>query len=76
MKPIPIHQAKAQLSKLIDRALEGEPIVIARGKRPMVRLVPVQQIRGRQFGVMRGKARVTDAFFEPLPDEELDAWEQ
>jgi putative addiction module component (TIGR02574 family) len=32
--------------------------------------------RGRVFGAMKGKATVTDAFFEPLPDEELDAWSQ
>jgi len=76
MKPIPIHKAKAQLSELIERACAGESVIIARGKRPMVRLVPVDAAVGRVFGAMRGQARVTKAFFEPLPAEELEAWEQ
>ena len=64
-KPIPIHEAKAKLSKLIERARAGETIIIARGKEPMVRLVPVDAPRGRRFGAMRGRAKVTDAFFDP-----------
>jgi antitoxin (DNA-binding transcriptional repressor) of toxin-antitoxin stability system len=51
--------------------------VIARGKTPVVRLVPVEAAKPlRKFGVMRGKARTTRAFFKPLPAEEIDAWEQ
>ena len=73
--PTPIHEAKANLSRLIERACAGEVVVIAKGKRPMVRLVPVEGATGRRFGSMRGRASVTDAFFEPLPDEELEAWE-
>lgn len=76
MKPIPIYKAKANLSRLIDRALAGEEVIIARGKRPMVKLVPVQEPTGRRFGSMGGRAAVTDAFFDPLPPEELDAWSQ
>jgi len=72
-----IHAAKTHLSRLIEEACGGEEIVIARGKEPLVRLVPlVQQPHGRVFGAMRGRAAVTDAFFEPLPTEELDAWGQ
>ncbi|OGQ91661.1 MAG: hypothetical protein A2289_19415 [Deltaproteobacteria bacterium RIFOXYA12_FULL_58_15] len=76
MKPVPIHEAKAHLSRLIARACAGESVVIARGKKPMVKLVPVAGASGRQFGAMKGRARVTKAFFEPLPPEELEAWEQ
>lgn len=76
MKPVPIHIAKAKLSELIKRALAGEPVVIAHGRRPMVRLVPVDSPAGRRFGAMSGRAQVTDAFFEPLPQDELDAWQQ
>ena len=72
-----IHAAKTHLSRLIEKACAGEDIVIARGKQPLVRLVPlVQPPHGRVFGAMRGRATVTDAFFEPLPAEELDAWGQ
>ena len=76
MKPVPIHKAKAELSRLIERACAGEEVVIARGKHPVVRLVPVDRpAPRREFGALRGKLVVDDAFFEPLPDEELDAWQ-
>lgn len=76
MKPITIHAAKTNLSKLIRKACDGEEVVIARGKKPVVRLVPVTPARGRRkFGAMRGLARVDDSFFEPLPPEELELWE-
>jgi hypothetical protein len=43
----------------------------------VVRLVPVGSgPPARRFGAMRGKARVTAAFFQPLPPEELEAWER
>jgi len=75
-KPVPIHAAKTNLSRLIERACAGEDIVIARGSTPVVRLVPIAaKPAKRRFGAMKGRARVTAAFFDPLPDAELDAWE-
>ena len=72
-----IHAAKTNLSKLIKRACAGEEIIIARGKEPMVRLVPVDAPeQGRRFGSMRGRARTDEAFFEPLPAEVQDGWNQ
>jgi len=72
-----IHAAKTNLSRLIERACAGEEVVIARGSTPVVRLVPIDRLPvGRTFGAMRGRAKVTTAFFEPLPDEELDGWER
>ena len=77
MPHVTVHVAKTQLSRLIERALAGEDIVIARGKQPVVRIVPVNEPPvGRKFGALKGRATVTDAFFEPLPDSELDAWDQ
>jgi prevent-host-death family protein len=73
---VPIHQAKARLSKLIARACAGESVVISRDKKPVVKLVPVQPPSGRKFGAMRGRAKTGDAFFEPLPAHELDLWRQ
>ena len=76
MKPVPIHKAKAELSKLIARACAGEEVVIARGKRPLVRLVPVDRpLPQRKFGSLRGKIHLDKTFFEPLPDAELRAWD-
>ncbi len=74
---VTIHAAKTQLSKLIRRAQAGEEIVIVRGKEPVARLVPVAWAgRRRVFGAMRGRARTGNAFFEPLPPDELAAWER
>ena len=71
-----IHDAKTNLSRLVERACAGEDIVIARGKTPVVKLTPVlSDVPRRQFGAMKGRARVTRAFFESLPEEELAAWD-
>jgi prevent-host-death family protein len=71
-KPHSIHAAKTQLSRLIERAERGEDVVIARGSTPVARLTRLRTVRpARRFGAMRGRARVTRAFFEPLPESEL-----
>jgi antitoxin (DNA-binding transcriptional repressor) of toxin-antitoxin stability system len=55
----------------------GEEIVLARGKIPIAKLVPYQPVaRKRQFGALRGIVSVGPEFSEPLPDDELAAWEQ
>ena len=69
-----IYDAKAQLSRLIDRAAAGEDIVIARAGKPIVRLVPVEDALPRQPGLLKG-VTIPDSFWDPLPDDELDAWE-
>ena len=72
-----IHDAQAQLSRLIERACAGEDIVIARGKTPVVRLVPIDfEAPARKYGAMKGRSRVSDAFFESLPEDESTAWGQ
>ena len=56
MKTFTIHEAKTNLSKLIEQACQGEEVVIARGPEPMVRLVPIADSKGpRQPGALRGK---------------------
>jgi antitoxin (DNA-binding transcriptional repressor) of toxin-antitoxin stability system len=51
--------ARVSLSRLIERACAGEEVVIARGKTPVVKLVPTgSPAPHRQFGAMRGRARV------------------
>jgi prevent-host-death family protein len=75
METITIHRAKAELSRLIERACRGEEIVIARGKTPVVRLVAIEDKRGqRKPGARKGKIEIGPEFFEPPPPEELDAW--
>lgn len=75
MKPVPIHKAKSTLSRLVARACAGEEVIIARGKRPIVKLVPVDSVEPRRkFGALRGSVVIEDAFFDALPDEEIAAW--
>jgi len=76
MPIITIHQAKTNLSKLIERASQGEEIIIARGSKPVARLIPIGPVNGkRQPGSMKGKLEIGPEFFEPLPEDELAAWE-
>jgi antitoxin (DNA-binding transcriptional repressor) of toxin-antitoxin stability system len=77
METVTIHKAKTELSRLIEKACRGEEIVIARGKTPVVRLVAIGDKKGqRKPGALRGKLKVGPEFFDPLPEEELDAWGQ
>jgi prevent-host-death family protein len=69
-----LYDAKAQLSRLIDRATAGEDILIARAGKPLVRLVPVDEMRPREPGLLKGLT-VPDGFFDPLSEDEQAAWE-
>ena len=72
---VTVHQAKSQLSKLIAAALDGEEVIIARGATPVVKLEPLQPKTGkRAFGAFKDQFALTDAFFDPLPDDELALW--
>jgi prevent-host-death family protein len=77
MATVAIHQAKTRLSQLIARAEAGEEIIIARGKEPVVRLTPLAAAKRRlTFGALKDQLKVPDGFFfDPLPEEELKAWE-
>jgi prevent-host-death family protein len=76
METITIHKAKTQLSRLIEKACQGEEIIIARGKQPVVRLVAIDDKRGnRKPGSLKGKIKIGPEFFLPLPPEELEGWE-
>ncbi len=69
-----VHAAKSQLSKLIDAALAGEEVVIAKGSKPVVRLVPIAR-SGFRFGGLDHLAGTEPDFFEPMSAEDLDLWE-
>ena len=78
MAIVTIHEAKTQLSKLIARAEAGEEIVIARGKQPIAKLTALESPKRKLvFGAFAGQfPAIPDAFFfDPLPDDELRAWE-
>ncbi len=72
-----VHHAKTNLSKLIALAEAGEEVVIARGSHPAVKLTlmtPEPEKKARVFGAMKGQIALTDAFFDPLPEDELALW--
>ena len=70
------HEAKTQLSRLLKRVATGEEIIIARGGRPVARLVPCETPpEARSPGSARGLFRVPDDFDAPLPDDLLELFE-
>ena len=72
-----IHQAKTNLSKLIERAERGEEVLIARGDKVVAKLVSVRRApKQRRLAILKGKLVLPPEFFEPLPEEELELWEQ
>jgi prevent-host-death family protein len=76
MNKVNIHQAKTQLSRLVERAAGGEEIVIAKAGKPIARLVPyIAKKEPRRPGYMRGKIRIKKSFDRPLPKELLMAFE-
>jgi prevent-host-death family protein len=71
---INVHEAKTHLSRLLDEAHAGKEIILAKAGKPYARLMPLAAAPAvRQPGRLPG--RVGADFFEPLPDDELDAWE-
>lgn len=75
MKTVTMHKAKTTLSQLVADAEAGEEIIIMRGKVPAARLVGLAVSPTRKFGALSGEVSVSPAFFEPLPDVELQGWE-
>lgn len=73
-RTVNVLEAKTQLSKLIDAALRGEEVIIARAGTPVVTLKPVVRPR-RIIGLARGRGEVRDEFFAPLPDDVLRDFE-
>jgi prevent-host-death family protein len=68
-----IYDAKMQLSKLLKVVEKGGEVIIANRGKPVAKLVPVEEPKKRALGFIKGS--VPDEFFDPLPDDELKAWE-
>lgn len=76
MTLVNVHEAKTQLSRLLERVQAGEEIVIAKAGRPCARLVPLEPPPERVLGRYRDRdGEVPDSLFEPLAEAELAAWE-
>lgn len=72
MKISNIHEAKSQLSKLIESALAGEEIIIAKAGKPLVKLIPYQEEKNpRVPGGWKGKVIISEDFDDELPSDIL-----
>jgi prevent-host-death family protein len=78
MTTVNIYQAKTQLSKLVDKAAQGEEIVIARNGRPVARLTALANGKTKRkitLGLLDGEGWIADDFDAPLPDDVLAEFE-
>lgn len=65
MNIVNIYNAKTNLSGLIERAVAGEEVIIAKFNKPLVRLTPIEQrVSPRQFGAYKGKIKIGKDFDE------------
>ncbi len=75
-----VHEAKTHFSKFLERAHMGQEVILAKAGKPYARLMPLASVTSkRQPGRLRGlgeSGQLGEAFFEPLPETELTAWEQ
>lgn len=75
MTTVNMHEAKTHLSRLVDAALGGEEVVIARAGKAAVKLVPVpQEPQRREPGMLRGKVWAAPDAWEPMGEEEEALW--
>jgi antitoxin (DNA-binding transcriptional repressor) of toxin-antitoxin stability system len=71
-----VHEAKTHLSRYLAKLEEGEVIVLCRRNVPIAEIRAIAKPRGeRPIGLAKGEFEVPEAFFEPLPDEIIDAFE-
>lgn len=71
-----LYEAKTHLSQLVERAAAGEEIVIAKGGKPMARLVPLAAVRPeRRLDLLSGQVWMADDFDAPLPADVLESFE-
>ena len=71
-----VHDAKSQLSRLLELVEEGETVVIARNGEPVAELVPARRPTGFPFGIARGDPLVPtgDDWWQPMSDAEAEGW--
>lgn len=77
MTTVNVHEAKTHLSRLLAKVAKGDEVIIAKGGKPIARLVPVQKARGmgQLFGIDKGRLWFAQDFDAPFPEEILAAFE-
>jgi len=69
MLQVNVHEAKTNLSKLIQKVVDGEEVVIAKGNQPIIKLVLIEKLKPkRRLGTAKGKIKISDDFDAPLED--------
>jgi prevent-host-death family protein len=77
MKTINIHQAKTQLSRIVEEVASGQEVIIAKAGRPVAKLVPLKSSeKKRQLGLLKGKLTIRGDFDAPLPGAILESFEE
>ncbi len=72
MTKLNIHEAKTHLSRYLRKVEQGETITLCKNGEPIAQIIPFpKQGKKRLFGMMKGKIKLTEKFFEPLTEEEL-----
>jgi prevent-host-death family protein len=75
VKSVNIHQAKTQLSRLVEAASEGEEVVLARAGKPVAKIVPIRKHAGkRKPGALKGRIKFGRGWDRPLTKREIAAW--
>jgi len=70
-----VRQAKANFAKLVEKAIQGEEIVISRGGKPVAKLVAISPEKAKRIpGRWKGKISYTPDAFDPMSKEELAEW--
>jgi prevent-host-death family protein len=76
MKQVNIHEAKTNLSRLVDEVSQGRVVVLAKAGRPVAKLVPITEGRTpRKPGFLKGRLEIAADFDAPLPEDVLDTFE-
>ena len=69
-----MHEAKSNLSRLVEEAEAGVEIVLARAGKPVAKLVPIRRLSRRRLGRWKGHVVMSEDFDVPLSAEDLAAW--
>lgn len=76
MEQVNIHQAKTNLSKLLEKVQDGQEVIISKAGKPIAKLVPFNPAASsRKLGLMKGKIRIAADFDAPLPDNIIEEFE-
>lgn len=76
MHTVNIHEAKSNLSRLLEEVAAGQEVIIAKAGKPIARLVSLEAApKKRRLGLFRGELNVPDDFDAPLPEDVLASFE-